>query len=215
MQKERRDPAHERLAMNRMLLGYSPDLDIFDDAMPAPPSVDRETSVLETDHTEEAAELLEVAGRPGLPMFIARLLRSAAGAPIAPAVESALVRLLQRAARTALPTMSAVSPDNSAQASRFFGIELEGLSPEDQEFEAARRFAQLIEAAARRAALAPPHLQPAAAAWLAAARAAKRHAPGWLAAQRPSPSATGLNHRSARVTAGGSRPFPLQGAHHA
>ncbi len=205
--------------MNRLLLGYSPDLDIFDDALRAAPQTDRETFALEADENEQAAELLEVGCRPGLAACIARLLRRAAPGPIEPAVERELVRLLQGAAHIALPTMSAVSHGNSAQASRFFGIELEGLSPEDQEFEAARHFAQLIEAAAQNAAhaaaLATPNPSPAATAWQAAARAAKRHAPGWLAAQRPAPAASWPTHRSARVTAGGSRPLPLQGDHHA
>lgn len=204
--------------MNRLLLGYSPDLDIFDDALRAAPQLEREALAFEADQTEQAAELLEVGCRPGLAACIARLLRRAAPGPIAPTVERELVRLLQGAARIALPTMSAVPQDNSAQASRFFGIELEGLSPEDQEFEAARHFAQLIEAAAhaatQSAAFATPTLVPAAAARQAAARAAKRHAPGWLAAQRPA-AASVPPHRSARVTVGGLRPFPFQGAHHA
>jgi hypothetical protein len=195
--------------MNRMLLGYSPDFDLFDEAAPAPISLGGEASVLHDDHTEEATELLEVARSPALPALLARLLRSAAraaGGSMDEAVESELVRLLQRAARVALPTMSATSADGSVQAGRFFGIELEGLSPEDQEFETARRFVELAEAAARHAALASPRLPPAVAAWLAATRAAKRCAPGWLAA---------MKHRSARIAAGGSRPFTLQGAHHA
>jgi hypothetical protein len=198
--------------MNRMLLGYSPDFDLFDEAAPAPISFDGEASVLHGDHTEEATELLEVARSTALPALLARLLRSAAraaGGSMDAAVEGELVRLLQRAARVALPTLSSInaaSSDGSVQASRFFGIELEGLSPEDQEFETARRFVQLAEAAARHAALASPRLPPAVAAWLATARAAKRCAPGWLAA---------MKHRSARIAAGGSRPFTLQGAHHA
>lgn len=204
--------------MNRMLLGYSPDFDIFDDAAPTPTSFDREASVLHDDHTEEATELLEVARGPGLPALLARLLRRAAheaGSAMSPGVEGELVRLLQRAARVALPAMNTASTDVSVQAGRFFGIELEGLSPEDQEFETARRFVQLAEAAAGHAALASPRLPPAIAAWLAAARAAKRCAPGWPTAVRAPLGAPGMKHRSARIAARGSRPVSLQGAHHA
>jgi hypothetical protein len=198
--------------MNRMLLGYNPDLDIFEDASSIATSLEHEASVLDTDRTEAATELLEVSGRPALPALLARLLRDAAhaaGQTMDRAVEGELVRLLQRAAHIALPAASIASPDGAARASRFFGIELEGLSPEDQEFESARRFIQLVEAAAGQAAAGSQRLPPALAAWLATSRAAKRFAPGWLAAQ-PAPP-----HRSARITAGRSRPISLQGAHHA
>jgi hypothetical protein len=198
--------------MNRMLLGYNPDLDIFEDASSVATSFEHEASVLDTDRTEAATELLEVAGRPALPALLARLLRNAAhaaGQTMDRAVEGELVRLLQRAARVTLPTPGVASPDGPTQASRFFGIELEGLSPEDQEFESARRFIQLVEAAAQHAAAGSQRLPPAIAAWLATSRAAKRFAPGWLAAQQAPP------HRSARIAAGGPRPFSLQGAHHA
>lgn len=204
--------------MNRTLLGYNPDFDIFERGSSVATSLEHETSLLDTDLTEAATELLEVAGRPALPALLARVLRNAArtaGRTMDRAVEGELVRLLQRAARIALPAAGIASRDGAAQASRFFGIELEGLSPEDQEFESARRFIQLIEAAARDAAVGSQRLPPAIAAWLAASRAAKRFAPGWLAAQRTPPGAAGPQHRSARINVGRSRPLSLQGAHHA
>jgi hypothetical protein len=199
--------------MNRMLLGYSPDLDLFEDAPPRRTSLEHEASVLDSDRTEAATELLEAAGRPALPAMLARLMRHAAhaaGQTIDRAVEGELVRLLQRAAHIALPAPGIAAGDSGTQASRFFGIELEGLSPEDQEFESARRFIQFVEAAAAQAAAGSQRLPPTVAAWLAASRAAKRFAPGWLAAQQAP------QHRSARINAGGSRPiFYSQGAHHA
>jgi hypothetical protein len=204
--------ADERPAMNRMLLGYSPDFDLFDEAASAATPPEHEASVQVSDRSEAATELLEVAGRPALPGLLARLLRRAARQTIDRAVESELVRLLQRAARIALPTSGIASPDGhdrALQASRFFGIELEGLSPEDQEFESARRFIQLVEAAAQHTAAGSQRLPPAIAAWLATSRAAKRFAPGWAAAQQAPP------HRSARIAARGSRPATFQGAHHA
>lgn len=198
--------------MNRLLLGYSPDFDLFDDAskVEAATSPEHEGSVLESDHSEAATELLEAAGRPALPALLAQLLRGAApaaGGTIHRAVEGELVKLLHRAARVALPTQHALTlHDGAARASRFFGIELEGLSPEDQEFESARRFVELVHAAAGHAAHASPRLPPDVAAWLAASRAAKRFAPGWSAALLATPS----------VTAGRtSRPHFAQGAHHA
>ena len=201
--------------MNRMLLGYSADFDIFDEAPSTTTSFEHEASVLDTDRSEAATELLEVAGRPAMPALLARLLRNAAyeahpkRQTMDRAVEGELVRLLQRAARIALPAASIASHDGATQASRFFGIELEGLSPEDQEFESARRFIQLVEAAAGHAGAGSQRLPPAIAAWLAASRAAKRFAPGWLAVQQAP------QRRSARIAARGSRPISSQGAHHA
>lgn len=191
--------------MNRMLLGYNPDLDLFQDAPGgAAPSGG---SVLRSDCSAAATALLEVAGRPALPALLARLLRRAArdaGGSLEREVEGELVRRLRQAARFALPGPGLRSDDGAARASRFFGVELEGLSPEDQEFESARRFIRLVEAAARHAATAPRQLPAPTAARLAAVRAARRFAPGWLAPRRPT-----------ALTAGGSRPTTSEGAHHA
>lgn len=198
--------------MNRILLGYNPDLDLFDEVPFKRATLEHEASLLEGDRSEAATALLEAAGRPALPALLARLMRRAAprtGRTLDRAVERELVRLLQRAARIALPAPGIAAGDGATQASRFFAIELEGLSPEDQEFESARRFIQFVEAAAGHAAKASPRLPPAAAAWWAASRAAQRFAPGWLAAP------TAPQYRSARINAGGSRPISLQGAHHA
>jgi hypothetical protein len=199
--------------MNKLLLGYSPDFDLFEEAPSLAPSPEHESPLQgSSDRSEAATELLEVAGRPALPALLSRLVRDAthtAGPALDRAVEGELLRLLQRAARIALPTGGLAAHDTATQASRFFGIELEGLSPEDQEFEAARRFIQLVEAASQHAAAGSQRLPPAVAAWLATARAAKRFAPGWAAALHAPP------HRSARIAARGSRPATFQGAHHA
>jgi hypothetical protein len=202
--------------MNRLLLGYSPDFDIFDDLPRGLRSrrtrAQREAAASHADDPAQAAELLEAADHGELHAALTRLLRGAAGTALRPAVEAGLVRLLRHAAAQALPSPGARSRDAPARASRFFGIELEGLSPEDQEFESARRFVQLVEDAARHAAAAPGRLAPPSAALWAAAQAAKRHAPGWRSVR--SPIAASI-HRSERVTAGAERPFPIQGAQHA
>jgi hypothetical protein len=202
--------------MNRKLLGYSPDLDVFDDAIAARRGasnrvrIDREIVALETACAEQAAELLDAPRGPRLQAWLAQHLRCAARASsrtIERGTEAELIRLLERAARIALPPSSPAAPAATAQAARFFGMELEGLSPEDKEFEVARRFAQLVTEAARHAVSAPATLPPVAAAWRAFAQAARRHAPGWPHASPPP--------RSTAITAGGSRLLPLQGAHHA
>ncbi|MBS0609732.1 MAG: hypothetical protein JSS19_10325 [Proteobacteria bacterium] len=195
--------------MNRLLLGYDPDFDLFADArLRAATSRGREPLALANDRTEAATELLEAVGCPMLPTALRRLLRSAAraaGGSIDGPLEVELIRLLQHAACIALPAPRTLAARNvAARAGRFFGIELEGLSPEDQEFESARHFIELVRATAAHAVHAPSHVQPAAAARLAVSRAAKRFAPGWSAVLlRPI------------VTAGRSRPHLVQGAHHA
>lgn len=195
--------------MNRMLLGYSPDLDVFDDAIDvtttrraarARTRGDRAALALETDETEQAAELLDAAQRRGISAWLADRLRgaaSASGRATNPVVQAELIRWLERAARLALPVSNPASHDAAAKAERFFGIELEGLSAEDQEFEIARRFVQLTTEAARRAASAPATWPAAAAARRAIAQAAQRHAPGW---SHHDSGASEPIHRSAGIT---------------
>ncbi len=81
-------------------------------------------------------------------------------------------------------------------AGRLFGLELEGLSPEDQEFEVARQFVRFAGSAARRAMLAPSSSNPDAVAKAAIMGAASRYAPGLLSKARTTiPSGTGRSGR--------------------
>ena len=180
--------------VNKLLLGYSPEFDLFGDApnlprMPAGAS--RRAVLFDTETTGHAADLLNPPRGASLAATLDRLVHSTAdraGGRIAPPVRTQLVALLHGAARQALPVVNAVlgvpQPALAKRMGRFFGVELEGLSPEDQEFEAARRFAQLAQQAARAAVAAPAQLPPAAAARWAAERAARRYAPGWWPALR-------------------------------
>lgn len=172
--------------MNRLLLGYSPDFDLLD-GLPQPAAARQRRAPapisFELSSTELASELLDAAGKPRLSALLRRLVRraaAAAGRIVNDETAGELTGLLRRAARLALPPSHGPAGSAAARASRFFGVELEGLSPEDQEFEAARRFALLAAEAARQAALAPQGLAPGRAARRAAARAAQRYAPGWL-----------------------------------
>jgi hypothetical protein len=65
-----------------------------------------------------------------------------------------------------------------------FGLELEGLSGEDREFEIARRFVNFAGEAIKNLALAPPGMDPRAMANSAAVAAAKAYAPGLLSASQ-------------------------------
>lgn len=70
-------------------------------------------------------------------------------------------------------------------ASDAFGLELEGLSPEDQELEVARRFVRLAGDATREAMEAPKLLPPKTVAKQALKKAAKKHAPGLAKKMNP------------------------------
>jgi hypothetical protein len=70
--------------------------------------------------------------------------------------------------------------DLAQQAASLLGLELEGLSPPEQEFEMARQVVRLADSAYRHAAWAPHHVPSRAVARMAAARAAQRYAPGLL-----------------------------------
>lgn len=222
----------ERPTMNRMLLGYSPDFDLFVDAATPRQAVrtGRKAVVFDFESTDQAAELLDAAGRPGFGALLHRMLERAAskrGGVLNNAVALELVALLQDAARHTLPQINAPQSidarTNAKRKGRFFGVELEGLSPEDQEFELARRFGQLADAAATEAAQASQSLPPKLAALLAAARAATRFAPGWCNPDAPGPTLPPLRDargrtpfRSIAPPAPGNAPLPTsQGDRHA
>jgi hypothetical protein len=73
----------------------------------------------------------------------------------------------------------------ASAAGRLVGLELEGLSPEDQEFEVAKRVVRLAGAATKKAATAERKMPPQAAAKAAVVAAAKKHAPGLLRPATP------------------------------
>ena len=155
----------------------------------------------EIDEVELAAELLSVSNEAELEQFLGSLIRragSAVGSFVRSPVGQALGGVLKNAARQALPIVggaigSAVGGQTGGRlgqqlattAGRVFGLELEGLSAEDQEFEAARRFVRFAGAAAGRAAMAPRGASPMQAAQAAARGAAGRYAPGLLRGAGP------------------------------
>lgn len=186
--------------MNRMLLGYNPDFDLFEDASAAGSATrhaSRKAVVFDTESAGLAAELLNAASGQHLAATLARMVRAhARPAASGPAVTE-LVNLLRTAARQSLPPVGGATARPASttykRMGRFFGIELEGLTPEDQEYELVRRFAQLTREAARHLSRAPAGLPPASAARWAAGRAARHLAPGWaqvLGATRALPSAS-------------------------
>lgn len=149
----------------------------------------------EADELALAAELLEVTSDEELDQFLGRLFRrigSGLRRIAGPAVRF-LGGALRRVARVALPVAGRVvggmfgGPAGAAvggrladAAGRIFGLELEGLSPEDREFEVARRFVRFASNAIARVAQAPPGADVRQAVRTALMAAARQYAPGLL-----------------------------------
>jgi hypothetical protein len=159
----------------------------------------------ETEEMELAAELLEVSDEEELEQFIGKLIKRAgraAGHFVRSDAGRALGGMVKAAARKALPMLGAaaggyiggaagskVGGQLAARAGSLFGLELEGLSREDQEFEVARRVVRFADAAVRKLASTQGGADPAQAAKAAALAAAKRHAPGLRGPASPPSSA--------------------------
>lgn len=155
---------------------------------------DTESPFNEADEMELAADLLGVTTEAELDQFLGGLIKKAAGAVgrfIKSPTGKALGGILKGAAKQALPILgkaaggflggpagAALGGQLAGMASKTFGLELEGLSQEDQEFEVARQFVKFAGSAAKNAALASPATPPATAATTAATAAAQRFAPG-------------------------------------
>src|ERR1700733_9152797 len=150
----------------------------------------------ETEEMELASELLEITNEAELDRFLGDLI-SRAGRAIGNFVRTpqakAIGGLLKGAAKQVLPgigsavgsyfggaTGAKVGGDVASAAARAFGLELEGLSNEDRDFELARRYVSFAGEAVKSLAAAPPHVDPRAAASSAAVAAAKALAPGLL-----------------------------------
>src|SRR6266511_4140464 len=165
-----------------------------------------ESPLTETQEVELASELLEVSSEDELEQFLGSLIGTV-GRTVGQFARSdtgrALTGILRNAAKRALPVVGRgigqwVSPGSGGAvgatlgraAGQLLGLELEGLSPEDQEFEAAKQFVRFAGAAARQACLAPRSAPPQAAARAAATKAARVHAPGLVPrAAGPGPAA--------------------------
>lgn len=148
----------------------------------------------ETEEMDLAAELLGAATDAQLNQTLTRIIHksaNAAGKVMRSQTATALGGILKGAVKQALPAIGSgigvavagyrgagIGEQSATRAGRIFGLELEGLSPEDQEFEAARRFVRFAGAAVKNAALAPPGKPPVRAATEAAISAARQLAPG-------------------------------------
>jgi hypothetical protein len=158
-----------------------------------------ESPFSELQEMELASELLSVTDETELEHFLGGLLSkaaTAAGGFLNSSTGKALGGLLKGTIKKALPAVGddyapglGAGSRIASNAGRVLGLELEGLSGEDQEFEVAKGIVRVAGAAAGNAATAPQTLPSGVAAKQAVTQAARTHAPGML---KPLP-----NHRQA------------------
>ena len=152
----------------------------------------QESPFNETEEMELAAELLTVQNEDELEQFLGKLLKKAGGF-LKSGVGRQITGALKGIAKKALPALGAaagnfllpgiggvVGGKLASSAGRMLGLELEGLSYEDQEFEIAKQIVRLGGAAASNAAQAPQSQAPQQTAQAALATAAQQFAPGLL-----------------------------------
>jgi hypothetical protein len=172
----------------------------------------QEGTFSEAEEMELAAELLSVSNEEELEQFLGKLFKKAAGFIKSP-IGQKLLGTVKGLAKKALPILGStlgnviapgvggvIGGKLASAASNMFGLELEGLSYEDQEFEVAKQIVRLGGAAAVNAARAPSSAPPDVVVRKALTAAAQQYAPGVL---RPDSSQYG-NSRYGGLQFGGS-----------
>lgn len=186
---------------------------------------DDESPFDEGEVMEMASEMLEVSSEEEMEEFIGKLFKKVARKAkkfMRSSVGRKLGGMLKGVAKKVIPLAGRAvgtyfgGPAGGAMGSRFgnmatkiFGLELEGLAPEDMEYEAARKFVKLAGAAAHKAVRASASASPSVTARKALVSAAKLHAPG-LVGQSIAPYG-GSGGRSGRWIRRGSK-IVLMGA---
>jgi hypothetical protein len=179
------------------LTEYSPQMETFEYPQGEEEFTGESAGVFnETQEMELASELLEVANEEELDHFLGDLIKKAGNAVgkfVSSPAGQAIGGVLKSAAKTALPIAGGalgayfggplgaqIGSNLAGMAGQALGLELEGLSQEDQEYEAARQFVRFAGETAKNTLTAPQGGDPAALARAAAAEAARIHAPGLL-----------------------------------
>lgn len=168
----------------------------------------------EMQEMELATELLSVRNEAEMEQFLGDLIGKAGkaiGGFIKSPVGQALGGVLKSAAKVALPIAggalgtfvggpvgTALGSSLGSMASNALGLELEGLSNEDREFETAKQFVKFAGETVKNALQAPPHLDPVLVARAAASEAARDHAPGLADVDLGPGSDQGRHHRHHR-----------------
>ncbi|MCB9109247.1 MAG: hypothetical protein H6633_34135 [Anaerolineales bacterium] len=159
-----------------------------------------ESPFSEGEEMELAAELLEIMDEEELEQFLGKLFKKAWRGirKVGRSVFRPLGRVLKSVAKKALPFLggalgsfipvpgvgTAIGSAVGGALSKALEMEFEGLDPEDQEFEMARRFVRLAGTAARQAAMTPPGIDPQMAVNQALTAAARQQMPQLASGQK-------------------------------
>jgi hypothetical protein len=185
------------------LLEYSPEAEMFETENFEWAGEADFCVLRETEEMELASELLAIKDEQELDLFLGKLIRRV-GRGLGKAIRSptfkAIGGVLKGVAKAALPIAgralgafvggpvgATIGGKLASIAGSALGLELEGLSQEDREFEAARRFVRFASQAVKNAA-ASDVADPIIAAQSATAAAARRFAPGLLNLRQMAPS---------------------------
>ena len=211
-------PTEDRIMHNidRTLSEFEPEYEAFeyDELETTDGELDSEMVLDETEEMELASELLSVNSEAELDQFLGKLIKKASSAvrkAIRSPVGRALGGFLKGAVKKVLPIAggalgtfvggpagAAIGSQLASGAGSALGLELEGLSPEDQEFEMAKQVVRLSAEAVKNAAEAPQNVDPVGAARAATVAAAKKYAPGLIRPNGASSQAAASGMRSGR-----------------
>ncbi len=136
--------------MSRALLAFNPETSpnagnvlLFGVPVPRPAHRFGFSAIEELNLASHFLEARSAPGMAALLKYIVHRSSTAAGKAIPPQTVAPLLQRLMRAAAVVRGALRANVADGSPLSPEgIFGTELEGLSPEDQEFETARRFVQ-------------------------------------------------------------------------
>jgi peptidoglycan hydrolase-like protein with peptidoglycan-binding domain len=206
-------PAQEEImrSADGMFPEYNPEMEAFEGEQFAYEAPWSGEIFSEAELMELAAGLLEVSDEAELDLFLGGLIKKAGqaiGQVVKSPVGKAIGGVLKGVAKQALPIAGAavgtyfggplgakVGSGLASMAGKALGLELEGLSLEDQEFEGAKQFVKFAAETVKNAVAAPPTADPRTAAQSAAVSAAQQHVPGLL---RPATAAAAGRDRAGR-----------------
>jgi hypothetical protein len=202
--------------MQNPLSEYNPEMEMFESEQFEWAGETTGEVIGEGELMELAAELLEVRDEQELDRFLGdvfKKVKAFAGSPTGKAVGGMLKGLAKKALPIAGklagsffggPIGATIGGKLGSMASNLFEMELEGLSQEDREFEAAKQFTRFVAEAVKNASSAPGG-NPVAVARSAIAMAARRHAPGLLNGSSAAPGMSPMSSMSPQF-AGAGRP---------
>jgi len=186
--------------MPNQLLRYKPEMELpgLELSASRPTQLIRSSAHEEAQEMGLAAELLETNSPHSLHNFLRQLISNSGLSEASPRHKALYPYLLRIIRMTAPMAGSGLDHRLAAAAARIFRLELEGLSPEDQEFEVARRLVRFAQAAARETIRQSSSHNVKAAVTTALRNVAQRYAPGLsLVLTKPAVISHGDTPRSA------------------